>query len=80
MKIYTSIKNWYIRTFTILTLEEVFKLQLIHKHNVFGDPINWNNCRSMWMDKKGNIYKCNALYFETQDQFNLWYTTETHIT
>lgn len=55
-----NIIEWFKRKFTILTTEECKELKLRFVHNVYGDSINYLNCRSVWQDEKGRIYKCKS--------------------
>ena len=52
---------WFIRTFTVLPNEKAKALGLKHKCNIYGDLINKLNCRSIWIDEKGNEYRVEHL-------------------
>lgn len=56
-----AIKNWYTRWFKVIDKETVKELELIHVENIYGDAINHLNCRSIWKDKRGRIYRANFL-------------------
>jgi hypothetical protein len=45
----------------IKTSAEAQRRGLSHCTNVFGDGINITGCRSMWIDRYGNKYKCDEL-------------------
>lgn len=44
-----KIKQWYKRNFCVL----------LPAFN--GDTINTLNCRSLWKDEKGRLYRCKSL-------------------
>lgn len=52
----------YISLFKVITLEQAFEYNLTFVRNVHGDEINHLNCRSIWADKKGRIYRVKSLY------------------
>jgi hypothetical protein len=52
---------WFIRMFTVLPNKKAKALGLKHKCNIYGDLINKLNCRSIWVDKKGNEYRVERL-------------------
>lgn len=56
------LKLLYTRWFKILTIEEAQDLGLTHYINVYGDNINFYNCRSFWIDKNNKVYKISELY------------------
>ena len=56
------IKKWYKRNFCTLNLKECELFNLTFYFNVYGDHINVLDCRSIWKDSKGKIYKCEELY------------------
>jgi len=53
--------NWYIRNFKIITTKKAIELGLTFSHNVYGDAINYLNCRSIWIDKYNNSYRVKEL-------------------
>ena len=54
---------WYARWFKVITNEQAKGWGLIHVRNVYGDEINKVNCRSIWKDIKGRIYRVENLMF-----------------
>lgn len=63
MKIFDRISCYFDNCFGlyISTVERCEKKGLIFIKNIYGDPINFYNCRSLWKDKYGNVYKCDEL-------------------
>ncbi len=55
------IKLWTKRNFSILSTEECKSLKLIPAFNIYGDTINLMNCRSIWKDEMGRLYRCKNL-------------------
>jgi len=56
------IKLWWIRNFQkILSKNEAEKLGLKYFRGVYGDEINFINCRSLWIDNKKRFYKVKEL-------------------
>ena len=47
----------FIRLFSVITEEKVMELNLIPLRNIYGDYINYLNCRSIWCDNKGRKYR-----------------------
>jgi len=45
----------------VLTIKEAEQKGLTFKYNVYGDGINRLNCRSIWIDEKGNEYRVEEL-------------------
>ena len=56
-----KIKLWYYRNFCILSEEEAVEIGLTPVRNVYGDEILHWNCRSLWKDEKGRIYRIKSL-------------------
>lgn len=57
-----KIKLWWIRlSDKILTEKEARELKLQFHDNIYGDLINLINCRSRWLDEKGNFYRVHEL-------------------
>jgi hypothetical protein len=56
-----AIKKWYCRNFRIITTEQAVKLHLKPWRNVYGDRINQENCRSVWVDEKHRGYRVEEL-------------------
>jgi hypothetical protein len=53
---------FYYRFKIIKTIKEAKKRNLTHYKNVYGDSINKYNCRSVWYDEFGFIYRCEQLH------------------
>lgn len=52
-----NLKLWFIRIFAIiLTKEKAIKLGLSYNRTVYGDEINFLECREIWTDLKGRLY------------------------
>ena len=70
-----SVKLWFKKEFGILTIEECKNLNLSFCHNIYGDEINYINCRSIWRDEKDKSYRCNSLCNNKGDYLNFenWY-------
>ena len=56
------IKSMYKRGFCVLSIDECKRLGLQFKRNLYGDEINHLNCRSIWEDGQGRIYRCKQLF------------------
>lgn len=54
-------KEWWIRTFRIISKEQALKRGLNFVGNVHGDEINALNCRSIWRDSKKRMYRVAEL-------------------
>lgn len=63
MRIYYFLKAlaWALIGKKVPTVEKAIEMGLTHKTNIHGDFINYLDYRSLWVDKYGNIYKCNHL-------------------
>ena len=61
MKLIKEIKLWYYRHFKIITLKQCYDFNLIFESNIYGDEINYLNCRSVWVGSKGRLYRCEEL-------------------
>lgn len=48
--------------FKVFTVKEAEEMKLTFVQNVYGDAINRFNCRSLWVDDDGNIYRVDSLY------------------
>ena len=55
---------FYHRFIKIKTCQEAYDNGLTWYRNVHGDEINYLNCRSMWADELGFMYRCRELYEE----------------
>lgn len=64
-----EIKLWYYRHFKIITLQQCYDFNLYFDSNIYGDEINYLNCRSVWADDKQRLYRCEEL-FETKYNYN----------
>lgn len=53
---------WYLRWFCIIDKSKAKQLGLDFYRNIYGDEINYLNCRSLWKDSKGRLYKVAQLY------------------
>ena len=56
-----EINLWFLRMFCIVTPIQIRKYGLKHHSNIYGDGINHWNCRSIWKDDKGRVYKSDVL-------------------
>jgi hypothetical protein len=54
-----ELKLFCYRTFKVLTKAQALELDLEFRYNLYGDAINLWNCRSIWKDHKGRIYRVN---------------------
>jgi hypothetical protein len=54
-------KEWWIRTFKVISKEDAKKRGLSFVGNVYGDEINQLNCRSIWRDSKIRTYRVSEL-------------------
>jgi hypothetical protein len=52
-----KMKEWWIRTFKVISKEDAEKRGLSFVGNVYGDEINHLNCRSIWRDSKMRRYR-----------------------
>lgn len=52
---------WWIRTFKVISNQKAKELGLRHWRNVYGDEINYLNCRSIWFDDKSRQYRVSHL-------------------
>jgi hypothetical protein len=55
-------KKWFYRTFKVITTEQAVEWKLIHRYNIYGDLINQINCRSVWADSNGRLYRVKELF------------------
>ena len=56
-----SLILWYTRTFKIISQRQAEILGLTHARNIYGDEINYLNCRSIWKDSKGKEWRVKEL-------------------
>lgn len=54
-------REWYIRKFKVISVKEAEDRELIFRGNVYGDDINILNCRSIWVNKRGQAYRVSEL-------------------
>lgn len=57
-----QIKMCWARNFKVISIKQANEWNLIHVRNVFGDAINHYNCRSIWKDSKGRLYRVKQLF------------------
>jgi hypothetical protein len=56
-----KMKEWWIRTFKVISKEDAEKRGLNFVGNIYGDEINHLNCRSIWRDSKMRRYRVTEL-------------------
>lgn len=54
-------RKWYIRNFKVIYQDQAEKLGLTWYQNIYGDAINYFNCRSFWKDDRGRCYRVSEL-------------------
>lgn len=52
---------WYARWFKVIEREQAIEWGLTYQRGVYGDEINHINCRSIWTDKLGRLYRVRTL-------------------
>lgn len=57
-----EIRNWWLRTFKVISTDVAIKVGLQPYDNIYGDLSNYLNCRSIWIDKKGRRYRVYELF------------------
>lgn len=57
--------KWWIRWFCVIPTWKALAWDLTWKRNIYGDEINYINCRSIWVDKKGRSYRVEELKRES---------------
>lgn len=62
-----KIKMWYARWFKVIEREQAIEWGLTYQRGVYGDEINHINCRSIWTDKLGRLYRVRSLYSITHN-------------
>jgi len=55
------ISYWFRSWKLIESVERAEKMGLKFHKNVYGDEINYVNCRSIWYDEYRNVYRCKTL-------------------
>lgn len=58
--------RWVVRNFKVISIKEAEELGLVFSSNVFGDKINTLNCRSLWFDHRGRMYRVKTPYYESE--------------
>jgi hypothetical protein len=58
-----EIKLWWFRNFKILSEKQALELKLNWISNVYGDKINYLNCRSIYVDNKNKYYRILELNY-----------------
>lgn len=58
-------KQWYARWFKVIGQKQAEEWNLTFFYNVYGDPINSMNCRSVWRDSKNRYYRVCELNLNT---------------
>ncbi len=66
----SKIKRWWVSNYQVITLEKAKELELEFVTNIYGDRINVLNCRSLWVDRYNNPYRCNELFVEDEELVN----------
>jgi len=64
-----DIQNWWLRCFCVISIEKAKELGLNFLCNIYGDTINRINCRSLFTDKKGIIYRVDSLIKDTDGTY-----------
>lgn len=55
------IKNFFLSFRLIKTIDQAANMGLGFCRNVYGDEINDRDCRSIWIDEYGNLFRCAEL-------------------
>ena len=56
-----KLKMWYARWFKVIEREQAIEWELTYQRGIYGDEINHINCRSIWTDKLGRLYRVRSL-------------------
>ncbi len=64
------LKNYIKSLKTIKRTDDAITMGLSFKRNVHGDEIFFLDCRSLWIDEYGIIYKCEG-YYDNRDEIKL---------
>jgi hypothetical protein len=51
---------WYVRNFGRVKIKQINEWNLVFVRNIHGDQINHLDCRSLWKDAKGRVYRSMA--------------------
>lgn len=62
-----KIKYWFRSLKHVKSIKDALDMGLVWRYNIYGDPINIYNCRSVWSDEYGNLYRCQELYDEEKN-------------
>lgn len=78
MNILKYIKLYIIRNFKVITINDAVTNGLTFSRNIYGDEVNTINCRSLWVDTHGKVYRVKQLYTRVFDidEFNDWFKNE----
>lgn len=56
-----EIRNWWLRTFRVISTDRARDLNLVPFRNIYVDEINQLNYRSIWEDSKYRQYRVREL-------------------
>lgn len=56
-----KIRMWYARWFKVIERKQAIEWGLTYQRSIYGDEINHMNCRSIWTDKLGRLYRVKSL-------------------
>jgi len=54
----------YYSLFKVISLDKAVELNLEWKENIHGDEINKLNCRSLWINSRGWVFRVEDLAWE----------------
>jgi hypothetical protein len=57
-----ELELFYLRVFRVITQNRAKELDLEFVRDVYGDETNRLNCRSIWKDNKGRLYRVRYLH------------------
>ena len=60
-KNFADLREWDKRMFQVISRYEAESKGLTHIRDIHGDEINYLNCRSLWKDSRGRIYRVKHL-------------------
>ena len=52
-----NFRMWYARWFQVISTKQAEKWKLTFVWDIHGDLINTYNCRSLWEDEEGRLYR-----------------------
>jgi hypothetical protein len=58
---------WYVRNFGRVKIKQINEWNLVFVRNIHGDAINHLDCRSIWEDAKGRVYRSMHLRYPGTD-------------